>query len=133
MTRTELMNLAQELYKTAETERQVANCRAWIYETRNPMLYLIKSYGTIVGVYSSRTGSCYVFDYYSTTTYHHIYKACEFLEADRIVWLYRRSDRILETAVSPYANTYKGSYAQLDARELEDWRLSIERKVFGEA
>lgn len=132
MTRTELMALANDLAKVSRETWKVGNCKADILETTLPDVYLVRSYSTIVGVFSARTGSMYVFDYYSTTTYKHIYKAFEQLEGDRIVWLYQRSDNIIETTPRGIRRYWKVSPCRIRGLQDEgnDWSTMIENKVF---
>lgn len=47
-------------------------------------------------MFNKTVGTLYVFDYYSSTTQQHIRKFSEMLEWDRIIYLYKRSDGVLE-------------------------------------
>ena len=109
MTKTELVKKSNFLYKFRnETNlERIGKCQAFIFHYDQCEEDLIRSYNTIVGIYNRRTGTLFVFDYYSATTIQHIYKAAKILNPMRITWLYRRSDGIIELALSPYANTYK--------------------------
>lgn len=100
MTRTALMIYAQQLYDVSLTKNtfkryeRLNNCQAHILETENAML--LKSYSAIVAIYNKKNGSLYVFGFYSNTTQQHIRKFSELLDWDRIVYLYKRSDNVLE-------------------------------------
>ena len=109
MTKTELVKKSNFLYKFRnETNlERIGKCQAFILHYDQCEEDLIKSYNTIVGIYNRMTGTLFVFDYYSATTIQHIYKAAKILNPMRITWLYRRSDGIIELALSSYANTYK--------------------------
>ena len=131
MTRTELIQYAKRVYNEGARDTwKVANCKAQIIETRKPGVYLLKSYSTIVGVFTESTGTLYIFDYYSATTYQHIYKAAKILVADRITWLYRKSNRDIETSLTCYANTFKATAEQYDRLEESDWAIMIADKPF---
>lgn len=110
ITRTELMDFAYDLYNrkygSPTNERKVNYCKAKIIDYNGGKISLLVSYFTIVGIYKEDIGSLYIFDYFSSTTYRHIYKAAKLLGATRIFWLYRRSDGIVETDIANYANTY---------------------------
>lgn len=121
MTREQLINFAEQSnisFSNGKKTTQVYSCKAWIVEWDNMDFALLKSYETIVGVYYKPTGTMYVFDKYSATTYKHIYKACRMVDASRITWLYRRFDGIIETGLHKYINTHR-----LDR---ESWRRVIE-------
>ena len=109
MTRTQLVKRSNFLFKfkTATNVTRIGKCQALIFHYDQCDEDLILSYKTIVGIYNRRTATLFVFDYYSRTTIQHIYKAAKILNPMRITWLYRRSDGIIELAVSPHANTYK--------------------------
>ena len=109
MTRTELVKKSNELFrsKVATGHERIGKCQANIFHYDQYEKDLIKSYGTIVGIYNRRTSTLFIFSYYSATTIQHVYKAARILNAMRITWLYQRSDGIIELALSPHANTYK--------------------------
>lgn len=129
MNRTELIKYANNLYKSNRfLALPLRTCKAQILETDVNGIYLLRSYNTIVAIFSSRTGSMYVFDRYSQTTYQHIYKFAHDMEVDRIVWLYKRSDRVVETAISWHANTLKTlSYSIIESC---DWAINIEQSTW---
>lgn len=59
----------------------------------------LKSYNTIVAYYSTFTRDVRIYDYYSNTTSHHIYKFMHLIreagyEIDSVLYLYERRDRI---------------------------------------
>ena len=99
MKRTELIEVASKLYNNAMSlETQLNYCTAWYktVTTKNGSYEILKSYSTIVALCSYRTGTLYVFDYYSATTSQHISKFIKYIAPSRIVYLYDRSDRVLE-------------------------------------
>ena len=105
-----VVNRKATLYK-----QQVNYCQCWLLKRDFNNVTVVQSYSTYVAIFSHETGTLYVFDYYSNTTCQHIRKAAKILNADRIVWLYRRSDNLIE----------------LDCHTGKGWRLSNEeqRKV----
>lgn len=108
-------------------------CQAWYAKDAYGSV-LLKSYDTIVGIYHPASGSLYVFDYYSATTNKHVWKFAQKIGAARIVWLYRRSDNIIETKRGADGRYhYMGADWKLntrEARELEanDYRGCITSK-----
>lgn len=123
MTKTELVKKSNFLYRfrsVTDLER-IGKCQAAILHYDQCEADLINSYNTIVGIYNRRTGTLYVFDYYSATTIQHIYKAAKILNPMRITWLYRRSDGIIELALSPRVNTYKYTKREYSAIEKNDF------------
>lgn len=100
MTRIELMNYAQQTYyKALSTHKfnryeRLNTCQAHYIDIGN--VVILKSYNTVVAIYNKTVGSLYVFDYYSVTTQSHISKFVHMLDWDRIVYLYKRSDNVLE-------------------------------------
>lgn len=98
MTRTELITMISNA-KSVKSER-LAKCSAYtiLAELDNGRAVdILQSYETRVAVFSRRTGTVYAFDYYSQTTTQHIYKFSKLLRADRITWLYDRSNHVIET------------------------------------
>lgn len=130
MTREQLITLANDLHNYKYQATKLYSCTAWVLETDIPDVWLLKSYNTIVAVYSAITGTVYVFDYYSNTTSQHIRKFAKYMDADRLTYLYETSSRIYEQAVSPYANTHKGNKATFDNLKACDWSTIIENKAF---
>lgn len=111
MTRTELKNFIETMYNNRYgigfTAERLYKCSATCI-TLNNGIKLLKSYNTIVAYYRESTATLFVFDYYSTTTYKHIYKYAEKVGAMRITWLYYKgSNGCIETAVNKYANTHR--------------------------
>ena len=100
MTKTELKVYAQQTYDKAIANHRFVRyerlntCQAHYVEVGNAVI--LKSYNTIVAIYNKTVGTLYVFDYYSATTVQHINKFARLLEWDRITYLYKRSDGILE-------------------------------------
>lgn len=110
MTREQLIefaNNANSNFWKGRNEKQVYSCKAVVIDWEQADFLLLKSYSTIVGLYYKPTGTMFVFDSYSATTYKHIYKACKMLDAARITWLYKRFDGVIETGLTGYTNTYK--------------------------
>lgn len=123
MTKTELVRKSNYLFRfRADTESErIGKCQAVIFHYDQCEEDLIRSYNTIVGIYNRRTGTLFVFDYYSATTIQHIYKAAKILNPMRITWLYRRSDGIIEFSTSPSANTYKYTKREYSIIEANDF------------
>lgn len=123
MTRTELVKKSNFLFrsKSETSSERIGKCQAVIFHYDQCEEDLIKSYNTIVGIYNRRTGTLFAFDYYSATTVKHVYKAAEILNPMRITWLYRRSDGIIELALSPHANTFKYTKREHSLIEANDY------------
>lgn len=123
MTKTELVKKSNFLStsRTASDTERIGKCKAIILHYDQCGEDLIMSYNTIVGIYNRRTATLFVFDYYSATTIQHIYKAAKILKPMRITWLYRRSDGIIELALSPSANTYKYTKREYSTVESNDF------------
>lgn len=123
MTKTELVKKSNFLLalRTATGIERIGKCKAVIFHYDQCEEDLIMSYSTIVGIYNRRTATLFVFDYYSATTIQHIYKAAKILKPMRITWLYRRSDGIIELALSPSANTCKYTKREYSAIESNDF------------
>ena len=123
MTKTELVKKSYDLLTSGTTTdiERIGKCKADIFHYDQCEADLIISYSTIVGIYNRRTATLFVFDYYSATTIQHIYKAVKILKPMRITWLYRRSDGIIELALSPYANTYKYTKREYSIIEANDF------------
>lgn len=131
MTRTELMNYATNDIPTGFAPygvevHAIGRYQASIITDANVGFSLIVSYSTVVGIYSDRTATLYVFDRYSTTTQHHIRKAAKLLDAMRITYLYRRSDSVIEEALSEYAITIKLTEKEFRVVEEYDFMMYIE-------
>lgn len=105
MTRTELMIYAQQEYDKAicnhsyKEYSRLNQCQAHYVDTGKAVI--LRSYNTIVAIFSKEVGSLYVFDYYSPTTVQHISKFAKMLSWDRIVYLYKRSDNTIEKNIGP--------------------------------
>lgn len=123
MTKTELVRKSNFLFRfrSETSSERIGKCQAVIFHYDQCEEDLIRSYGTIVGIYNRRTATLFVFDYYSRTTIQHIYKAAKILNPMRITWLYRRSDRIIELALSPHANTFKYTKREHSLIEANDY------------
>lgn len=103
----EFANNSNRNFFAGRKEQRVYSCEARVIEWDNADFSLLQSYSTIVALYYRPTGTMFVFDQYSATTYKHIYKACKMLDAARITWLYKRFDGVIETGLKEYVNTYK--------------------------
>lgn len=133
MTRTELMIYAQQLYDSSLAKNnfkryeRLNRCQARILETES--VVILKSYSTIVAIYNKRVGSIYVFNYYSATTVQHIYKFADLLDWDRIVFLYKRSDNVLELTKDYMQNrTMKPSKEEWENLYRYDFSMEITSK-----
>ena len=128
MTKTELMKYTRHILEGVKpTHKTMLTKNAGLlhYDSTKNVDILI-SYTSAVAIYSRSTATLYVFDYYSQTTVKHIYKAAKALDAMRITWLYRRSDGIVELALSPYANTFKYTKREHSLIEANDYIGYIE-------
>ena len=127
MTRTELIIMinsaesvkSERLYKCSATVllAELSNGRA---------VDILQSYATRVAIFSRRTGTVYALDNYSATTYQHIYKFAKLMNADRITWLYDRSDHVITT------NFHGHDYVTVarERRQLLECDYSIEIENF---
>lgn len=110
MTRTELMIYAQQTYDKAlathkyNRHERLNTCQAHYVDVGNSVI--LKSYNTIVAIFNKVVGSLYVFDYYSATTQQHISKFAKMLDWDRISYLYKRSDSVIEKRYNFLDGTY---------------------------
>lgn len=129
MTRTELKNYANSLYNRASkgTNISIVTNNATIYRFSQLDCDILRSYSTIVGIYSRRTGTFYAFGTYSNTTVKHIYKAAKMLGAIRITWLCVRSDKRIEQYVDG-SGYFKANKLELDNLIKYDWSMEIETK-----
>lgn len=133
MTRTELKEYAKKLYESACFGRVQYN-----KVTEHSEIYffpflecdILRSYNSIVGIYSRTTGTFYAFGTYSNTTVKHIYKATKMLNAIRITWLCVRSDRRIEQYVNG-SGYFKTNKLELDNLIKYDWATEIETKWKG--
>lgn len=135
MKRTDLIAFCETENKynySGRKEERIAKNQCWVISWFGKEYALIKSYSTIVGCYSTRTGTLYCFDFYSRTTSHHISKARKYINASRITYLYRRSDRIIERVFynGAFKNDWKLRKKVFDDVVADDFRLYIEQKVW---
>lgn len=110
MTRTELKIYAEQtfdkavsLHKFNRYER-LNTCQAHYVDVGN--VVILQSYSSIVAIYNKIVGTLYVLDYYSATTQQHISKFANMLGWDRIAYLYKRSDGVLEKRYNCLDGTY---------------------------
>lgn len=123
MTRTELMKYTRHVLggvKPVNKTILTKNAGILHYDSTKNVDILV-SYVSAVAIYNRSTGTLFVFDYYSQATVKHVYKAAKALNAMRITWLYRRSDGIIELALSPSANTYKYTKREYSIIEANDF------------
>lgn len=100
MTRTELICWAQDEARFTISWKPLRSCKACytrVNDSKGKSYYILRSYSTIVAVYSESTGTVYEFDRYSTTTSQHVYKFALDMMASYITHLYIRSDKRIET------------------------------------
>lgn len=130
MTRTELKKYAEKLYDSTRF-----GCAQYTRITDHSAIYffpdlncdILRSYNSIVGIYSRITATFYAFGTYSNTTVKHIYKAAKMLDAIRITWLCVRSDRRIEQYVNG-SGYFKANKLELDNLIKYDWSMEIETK-----
>lgn len=135
MTRKELIELANREYERRNAKftpiiKRVNTCQAWVITWDFCDFAVIKSYKTIVGIYSKPTATLFVFDYYSSTTQQHLRKAAKLLKADRVTFLYERTDNIVELSLSSCANTHKLSSKEMEQVKNLDFSTYICEKPF---
>lgn len=97
MTREKLIAFANKKYNVIDKEyghTRLNYCQAWIAEDEN--YSILKSYETVVAIKKKCTGTVFVFDYYSATTSQHVGKFTRLRNVNRVTYLYRRSDRMVE-------------------------------------
>ena len=75
-TRSEIELAVIDAYKKTKKgkEKQLYNCKAWIFETDPFDFTVLQSYSSIVAAYQRSTGILWVFGFYSNTTAQHIAK-----------------------------------------------------------
>ena len=130
MTRNELKGYAEKLYNTTRfgwCECTEVTANSDIYHFSNLECDILRSYRTIVGIYSRKTGTFYAFGTYSQTTVKHIYKAVKMLNAMRITWLCVRSDKRIEQYVDG-SGVFNANKLELDNLIKYDWSMEIETK-----
>lgn len=130
MTRTELKEYAEKLYENARfggVRYNKITEHSEIYFFHFLKCDILRSYNSIVGIYSRTTGTFYAFGTYSNTTIKHIYKAAKMLDAIRITWLCVRSDRRIEQYVDG-SGYFKVNKLELDNLIKYDWAMEIESK-----
>lgn len=131
MTRTELKEYANKIYylRTLLINANVSSVtnNAVIFHYSDLGCDILRSYNTIVGIYSRTTGTFYAFGTYSNTTVKHIYKAVNMLNAMRLTWLCVRSDSRIEQYVDG-SGYFKANKLELDNLLKYDWAMEIETK-----
>lgn len=130
MTRTELKKYAEKLYDSTRVgwpQYTRMTEHSEIYFFPGLKCGILKSYNSIVGIYSRTTGTFYAFGIYSNTTVKHIYKAVKMLDAMRITWLCVRSDRRIDQYVDG-SGYFKANKLELDNLIKYDWSMEIETK-----
>lgn len=123
MTKTELIKYTRHILGSAKpTGKTMLTKNAGIlhYDSTKNVDILI-SYVSAVAIYNRSTATLFVFDYYSQTTVKHVYKAAKTLNAMRITWLYRRSDGVIETGLSPHVDSYKYTKREHSLIEANDY------------
>ena len=129
MKKNELFDLIEKNHYIGRTPHyKLYSCSAEYFdiEVNGQVFTVLQSYSSYVAMYSHRTGTVYVRRYYSATTYQHIYKFARKMEAMRITWLYQKSDNIIETAISKFANTIKLTSEQWERLEQTGYSCYIE-------
>lgn len=127
MTRTELINFMGENAR-GKDEIQLNTCQAWIINCGN--YAILKSYSTLVALYSDLTGTVYVLDRYSTTTDKHVAKFMKEVNAMRAVYLYRRSDGFIQKDLCGYCCNIKLNKSDFEYVKELDFITYIENKLF---
>lgn len=127
MTRTELIATVKEVnYRTMNKWSNLYHCSADYREIYiNGKCYtVLRSYSTLVALYSPRTGTVYEFDYYSATTTQHVYKFAKLMQADRITRLHKNSTGTIE--VNFYEHDFKPTKQEWQNVLDTDYSIEIE-------
>lgn len=130
MTRKDLIAMAHEIWESnwlKKTPTTKLTPKADIYHYPQYDCDIIRSYATIVAIFSRRTGSLYCFNTFSNTTVKHLYKAAKILKASRLTWLCERSDHAIETYIDR-RNPFRGKKWEIDNLIKFDWSMEIETK-----
>lgn len=130
MTRTELKEYAKQLYDYGRygiAQRTKVTNNSDVYHFPSLNCDILRSYSTIVGIYSYRTGTFYAFGTYSNTTVKHIYKAAKMVNASRITWLCKRSDNVITSYIDG-SNPFKANKMEMDNLIKFEWSMEIETK-----
>lgn len=130
MTRKDLIAMTRKIWeigfmKKTSTTKLTPN--ADIYHYPEYDCDLIRSYATIVAIFSRRTGTLYCFDTFSNTTIKHLYKAAKILKASRLTWLCVRRDRIIETYIDG-RSPFRVQRWIINNLVAFDWSMEIENK-----
>lgn len=99
MKRKDLLETSNAMYRDSMSpEYRLNSCTAWykIIKQGNYNYTILKSYNTIVALYSNRSGNLYVYNYYSNTTSQHVSKFIDKMCPSRVIYLYERSDKVIE-------------------------------------
>lgn len=124
MTRTELIKKANAISTSLYgIPNQLYTCKATYYICEKYVI--LRSYQTVVAIFHKASATVYCFNYYSKTTVQHINKFAKLMNADRITYLYRRSDRVVEKALNRFTNTFKLTKSQFDNLEKFDYSCYI--------
>lgn len=131
MKRTELKEISTTMYRgSMSPEYRLNTCTAW-YKTIKQGNYnytILKSYNTIVALYSSRTGNLYVYNYYSATTSQHVSKFIKKMCPSRVMYLYERSDKVIEWDCVTHKVTRSNKFIR---KNLEECDYTIEIETIG--
>ena len=103
MTKKEFMTMIELAASRNGTEwKKFRTCSASITNVHTAIgnCEVLKSYNTIVAVYVYSTDTLYVYDFYSRTTCQHVYKFEDFMSAGKVVYLYKRTDRVIFRGVT---------------------------------
>lgn len=127
MTRVELISKAFRLMTTKDWQsEQVNTCKCWVIYSPDRSMAIIKSYRIAVAIYSAKSRTMYVFDFYSRTTQQHIRKAAKMLNAVEIVYLYQRSDNVIRYLPHSGCNLSKRTPKERKHIIEYDWVMYIE-------
>lgn len=124
-TRTNLLNVVNEVNVPRNT--RLATCKAKYGHVEDANAIILTSYNTRVAVLDLDNKVFYVLDYYSATTYQHIYKFIDLFKNDikTVVWLYERSDRVITSTMQNgylhHNKISKKEFKQIQVKDFEDY------------
>lgn len=130
MTRNELKIYAQQTYDKALSTHtfnryeRLNTCQAHYVDVGNSVI--LKSHNDIVAIFNKNVGTLYVFTHYSVSTDNHIAWFADMLEWDRITYLYKRFDGVLEKSRDALGGIRCFKPSKNEWQKLYDYNFSME-------